>query len=70
MRRLNGEAIFMSNEFKNEIFSRYDPHPVRACGYCAKKPVLLRSMLNPQTGGTLRIFKCECGEQTWLEDRA
>jgi hypothetical protein len=59
----------MSSEFKNEVFSSYDPNPVKACSYCDKKPTLLRSMLNPQTGGTVRMFKCECGEQTWSEDK-
>jgi hypothetical protein len=27
-------------------------------------------MLNPQNGRTVRMFKCECGEQTWSEDKA
>jgi hypothetical protein len=59
----------MSNEFKNEVFSSYAAIPSRACSYCGKKPVLLRSMLNPLTGRTVRMFKCDCGEQTWLEDK-
>jgi hypothetical protein len=25
-------------------------------------------MLNPVNGRTVRMFKCECGEQTWSED--
>jgi hypothetical protein len=60
----------MSNEFKNEVFSSYDPNPIRACSFCDKKPALLRTMLNPQGGRTVRMFKCECGEQTWSEDKA
>jgi hypothetical protein len=60
----------MSNEFKNEVFSSFDPGPVRACGRCDKMPALVRTMLNPRNGRTVRMFKCECGEQTWSEDRA
>ena len=59
----------MSNEFKNEVFSGYAPNSIKACSNCDKKPTLLRSMLNPQTGGTVRMFKCDCGEQTWSEDK-
>jgi len=25
-------------------------------------------MLNPQSGKTVRMFKCPCGEQTWKEN--
>jgi hypothetical protein len=27
-------------------------------------------MLNSHNGRTVRMFKCECGEQTWSEDKA
>ena len=53
----------MNNEFKNEIFSSFDPNPVRACSLCGKKPSLVRTMLNSHNGRTVRMFKCECGEQ-------
>jgi hypothetical protein len=59
----------MSNEFKNEVFSSYDPSPAKACEHCRKKPALILRMLNPKNGFTVRMFKCECGEQTWTEDR-
>jgi hypothetical protein len=60
----------MKNEFKNEVFSSYNPNPVRICSQCDKKPTLVRAMLNPKSGRTVRMFKCECGEQTWSEDKA
>jgi hypothetical protein len=60
----------MSGEFKNEILSNYVPVPVPVCNQCGKKPALVRSMLNPQNGRTVCMFKCECGEQTWSEDKA
>jgi hypothetical protein len=60
----------MSNEFKNEVFSSYDPNPISVCSSCDKKPAMVRTMLDPQSGRTVRMFKCECGEQTWSEDKA
>jgi hypothetical protein len=27
------------------------------------------TMLNPNNCMTIRMFKCECGEQTWREDQ-
>lgn len=38
------------------------------CRRCAAEPKLLHRFLNTQTGGTVRIFKCECGEQMWLDE--
>jgi hypothetical protein len=59
----------MSNEFKNEVFSSFDPSPVGACIHCQEKPALVRTVLNPVNGRTVRMFKCECGAQTWSEDK-
>jgi hypothetical protein len=60
----------MSGEFKNEVFSSFEPNPVPLCSHCGEKPTLLRKMLDPQNGRTVRMFKCKCGEQTWSEDKA
>ena len=59
----------MGGEFKNEVFHIYQPNPVRQCRDCGETPALLRTMLDPLTGNTVRMFKCECGEQTWSEDK-
>ena len=59
----------MANEFKNEVFTRFEPNPVPRCASCGDKPALAHTMLDPQKGVTVRMFKCECGEQTWLEDK-
>ena len=59
----------MDRDFKNEVFSGFDPNPVRTCTACGKKPAQVTSMLNSLTGRTVRIFKCDCGEQTWTEDK-
>jgi hypothetical protein len=60
----------MSNEFKNEVFSSFEPNPVGACSHCGEKPKLLHKILNPQNGRTTRMFECGCGEKTWSEDKA
>ena len=49
--------MLLSNEFKNEVFSSFDPNPIRACGICGKKPAMVRTMLNPVNGRTVRMFK-------------
>jgi hypothetical protein len=59
----------MNDEFKNEVFRKFEPNPVRTCGSCGEKPALALSMLNPKNGRTVRMFKCECGQQTWSEDQ-
>jgi hypothetical protein len=58
----------MTGEFKNEVFSSFDPNPVPVCN-CGSKPVLIRTMLDPGKGINVRMLKCECGEQTWVEDK-
>jgi hypothetical protein len=58
----------MADEFKNEVFTGFDPNPILLCSSCGDKPALVRSMLDPAKGVTFRMFKCQCGEQTWSED--
>ena len=65
---LNGEAVPMDRDFKNEVFSSYEPNPAPSCGACRAKPALVLKMLNPQSGKTVRMFKCLCGELTWKEN--
>ncbi len=59
----------MINGFKNEVFFSYDPHRALKCSHCGHKPVTALTMLNPRTGKTIRMSKCECGEQSWSEDK-
>jgi hypothetical protein len=58
-----------SYEVRDGLFSGFEPNPAPACSHCGEKPKLLRKMLNPQNGRTTRMFKCDCGEQTWSEDK-
>jgi hypothetical protein len=59
----------MNDRFKNEVFSSFEPNPIRLCNSCGEKLSQVRTMLNYQTGRTVRMFKCKCGEQTWSEDK-
>lgn len=59
----------MSGDFKNEVFSSFDPNPIRVCHLCGKKLAMVRSMLDSLSGRTVRMFRCECGEQTWSQDK-
>ena len=58
----------MIDQFKNEVFSSYDPNPRPTCGHCGDKPAMVMTMLDPVSGKTVRMFKFECGEQTWTHD--
>jgi hypothetical protein len=37
------------------------------CRHCSAIPRLAHKILNVRNGGTLRMYKCECGEQVWIE---
>jgi lysyl-tRNA synthetase class I len=41
------------------------PDEVR-CKHCGAVPRLAHKILDPRSGGTLRMYKCECGEQMWV----
>jgi hypothetical protein len=42
------------------------PDEVR-CRRCNATPRPAYKLLNPRTGVTLRMYKCECGEQMWID---
>jgi len=37
------------------------------CRQCRAVPRLVHKILNARTGGSLRMYKCECGEQMWCD---
>lgn len=37
------------------------------CDRCAGSSRLLQKFLNARSGGTVRIYRCQCGEQMWRE---
>ena len=58
----------MNNESKHEVLSSFEANPIRMCSHCNAKRAHVLTMLNPRNGRTVRMFKCECGEQFWSED--
>jgi hypothetical protein len=36
---------------------------------CGAQPKLVRKLLDPRRGLTVRIFECQCGERGWTEDK-
>ena len=38
------------------------------CPKCGAQPKLVERMLDPRSDHTVRVFKCECGQQTWTDD--
>ncbi len=45
------------------------PHEVK-CGRCSATPRLAHKILDPRTGGTIHMYKCQCGEQMWVDQPA
>lgn len=40
----------------------------RRCSRCDAQPKPVGTMLDSAKSRTIRMFKCECGEQTWASD--
>ena len=40
-----------------------------SCAKCGKRPEYLTSMLDPKVGRTFYMFRCECGEQSWISEK-
>ena len=39
----------------------------RRCPRCDAQPRLVRQILDPRTGRSIRMFECKCGERTWSD---
>jgi hypothetical protein len=42
--------------------------PTQTCSRCRGVPPVLRTMLDPKSGKTIRMFECSCGERSWSEE--
>jgi formate dehydrogenase maturation protein FdhE len=40
------------------------------CIRCGAEPKLVGTMLDSNKGRTIRIFRCQCGEQIWVSEPA
>jgi hypothetical protein len=38
-----------------------------ACPRCGKRSAFVTSMLDPKTGRTAHVVRCECGDISWME---
>ena len=54
--------LLSSNEFSAPKTSREPP-----CGKCGAQPMIVRKMMDPKTGKTVRMFECQCGARSWTE---
>ena len=43
-----------------------EDHELR-CAACSAVPRLIQRMLDPRSGKTLRLYRCQCGEHVWEE---
>jgi hypothetical protein len=34
---------------------------------CGAQPMIVRKMMDPKTGKTVRMFECQCGARSWTE---
>jgi hypothetical protein len=41
--------------------------PLNVICRCGATPRLAHKILDPRKGGTLRMYKCQCGQQMWVE---
>ena len=56
------------NYFSSDTFSGPKTREYLRCR-CGAQPKLVRKMLDPQRGATVRMFECQCGERSWVESR-
>jgi hypothetical protein len=50
--------------FSTEKIAHEEIKEERRCR-CGAQLRLVRKMLDPRKGRTIRVFECECGERTW-----
>jgi len=56
------------NYFSSKKFAGPETHEERRCK-CGALPQLAYQMLDSGRGLTIRMFKCQCGERAWTEDK-
>ena len=58
------------NYFSTSQLTGTETTEPRRCSRCAAEPKLVCKMLDSNKGRTISMFKCQCGEQTWVSDAA
>jgi hypothetical protein len=68
-----------AKEMMMRIAGDYDKLAVRAsvrligtgnCARCGKRPAFVTSMLDPKTGHTMYVVQCQCGDISWMSEKA
>jgi hypothetical protein len=66
--RIIGTCVHFALSGVSNIFQlRSNPTPM--CHHCGAKPVMFRATLDSLISRTVRMFKCERGDQAWPEDK-
>ena len=55
------------NYFSSDKFIGKKTIEDRRC-QCSAQPKLAHKMMDPKRGLTVRMFRCDCGVQSWTED--
>ena len=55
------------NFFSSEKLTGKETREDGRCKKCDAQPYLVRRILDPLTGKTIRMFECKCGSRTWSE---
>ena len=55
------------NFFSSDKPSGKETREDRRCQRCDAQPRLVRQILDPRTGRSIRMFECKCGERTWSD---
>jgi hypothetical protein len=58
------------NFISTKLMTGSETNQPRRCIRCGAEPKLVGTMLDSNKGRTIRMFKCRCGEQTWVSDKA
>lgn len=58
------------NYFSTRHMTGSETKEPRRCPRCSAEPKQVGTMLNSNKGRTIRMFKCQCGEQTWVAESA
>jgi hypothetical protein len=56
------------NYFSGEKFAGSGTREERRCK-CGALPQVVRKMMDPARGITVRMFECQCGDRRWTEDK-
>ena len=58
------------NYFSTRLMTGSEIKEPRRCLRCSVEPKLVGTMLDSNKGRTIRMFRCQCREQTWVSDPA